>query len=79
MGWSQPAVPDPALVSSVNIGPGSNPGWVEVTGHFDDPRAADCRTTPTPAEYSFYLGQAEAVRACRQQFVVTAVEMVAAP
>jgi hypothetical protein len=79
MGWSQPGVPDPALVSSVNIGPGGNPGWVEVTGHFDDPRAVDCRATPIPTEYAFYAGHAEAVRTCRQQFVVTAVEMVAAP
>jgi hypothetical protein len=79
MGWSQPAVPDPDLVSNVNIGPGGNPGWVQVTGHFDDPRSVDCRATPIPAEYSYYAGHAEAVRTCRQQFVVTDLQPTAEP
>jgi hypothetical protein len=79
MGWSQPGVPDPDLVSEVNLGPGSNSGWVEATGHFDDPRAAECRTTPSATDYPYYQGRAEAVRACRQQFVVTAITTVAAP
>jgi hypothetical protein len=78
-GWAQSAVPDPGLVSSVNLGPGSLPGWVQVTGHFDDPRAAECRRTPLPVDYGFYGGRDEAVATCRQQFVVTAIETVEAP
>jgi hypothetical protein len=79
MGWSQQGVADPALDSAVNLGPGSSPGWVEVTGHFDDPRATECRAAPAATAYSYYLGQAEAIRTCRLQFVVTAIETVAEP
>ena len=39
--------------------------WVRATGHFDDPRAATCRPTLVG------MTVAEAVRTCRDRFVVT--------
>lgn len=80
VGWGQSAVADPALVSELGVEPASTSGWVAVTGHFDDPRALDCQSFPShPSEYLYYMGRAEAVRACRQQFVVTDLQPVAEP
>jgi hypothetical protein len=53
--------------------------WLEVTGHYDDPAAVDCRWTPTTEWLAVYRGRAEQVVACRQQFVVTAVKVVSGP
>jgi hypothetical protein len=72
-------VPDPALADKLTGSLDGDSPWVEVTGHFDDPRAVDCRATANPSEYPFYLGHAEAVRTCRQQFVVTELASVTGP
>ena len=53
--------------------------WLEVTGHFDDPAAADCRWTPSPSELPYYEGRRTTVDQCRQQFVVTEVSVVSGP
>jgi hypothetical protein len=77
--WTQTVVLDPALVTDVELSASAPIGWVEMTGHFDDPRAVDCGWAPDPMDYSYYLGQADAVRNCRMQFVVTDLTSVEAP
>jgi hypothetical protein len=79
VGWTQTVLLDPALVTDVELGATAPIGRVGITGHFDDARAVDCRWMPAPIEYSYYLGQAEAVRNCRMQFVVTALMSVEEP
>lgn len=53
--------------------------WLEVTGHFDDPLALTCRITPAPQDYQYFSGALGGINNCRQQFVVTAVEVVDGP
>ena len=79
VGWTQTVVLDPALVTDAELSDSTPIGWVEITGHFDDPRALDCRWTPNPMDYSYYSGRTDAVRNCRLQFVVTALTPVEEP
>jgi hypothetical protein len=74
-GWWTPAVVHPSLEYDTDW-PGQ---WLEVTGHFDDPAASDCRLTPGPAEAWYYEGRQTTVDQCRQQFVVTEVSVVSGP
>ena len=53
--------------------------WLEVTGHFDDPRAQACRLTLSTDDELYYAGRQSVVDGCRQQFVVTAVTPVDGP
>jgi hypothetical protein len=53
--------------------------WLEVTGHFNDPAATECRWTPSPAEIWYYEGRDTTVYQCRQQFVVTEVTILSGP
>jgi hypothetical protein len=53
--------------------------WVKVTGHLDDPAAADCRWEPEPPEQQWYGGARDAIDGCRARFVVTAVKVVRGP
>lgn len=53
--------------------------WLQVTGHFDDALALDCRRDPTGALYSGGTQLQALVHSCRERFVVTAFEPVAAP
>jgi hypothetical protein len=53
--------------------------WLQVTGHYDDPAAADCRWTPNNDELAYYAGSEWQVNGCRMQFVVTAVKVVDGP
>jgi hypothetical protein len=53
--------------------------WLEVTGHFDDPAASECRWTPSPEALWYYEGRRAAVDQCRQQFVVVEVSVVDGP
>jgi hypothetical protein len=43
---------------------------IDVTGHFDDPAAADCRLEVTVRNTLLPVARALAVEACRQEFVV---------
>ena len=53
------------------LDPTLTPGRFDVTGHFDDPAAGDCR----PADFmSTDLARVEAVLACRRAFVATNAE-----
>jgi hypothetical protein len=71
-GWWGPAPVHPSLDYDA-----SWPGhWLEVTGHFDDSAAAECRWTPPPGELWYYEGRRTAVDQCRQQFVITEVSVV---
>ena len=69
------AILDPSLDSN----PAWVEHWVEVTGHFDDPRAADCTWVPETDQFDYYDGQQGTINGCRQQFVVTAVTIVDGP
>lgn len=63
---------DPALAGGIPL-----EQWLDVTGHFDDPRAGSCRRT---VDASAPLESAEeSALWCRQQFVVTAVRDTAPP
>jgi hypothetical protein len=53
--------------------------WLEVTGHFDDPASAACHWTPPPDQLQGYGGAGQIIEACRQQFVVTRVQVVSGP
>lgn len=53
--------------------------WLELTGHFDDPAAQSCTWTPPPSESRYYTGSRPVVETCRQQFVVTAAQVVEGP
>ena len=74
-GGGQQVVVSPTL----KMDPAWTAHWIEVTGHFDDPAAATCRYTPSPADDAYYSGQYWTVVSCRQQFVVTAVRLVNPP
>jgi hypothetical protein len=77
--WYANAVVSPSLAPSVD--PTWTNTWVELTGHFDDPAALSCHWTPPPAELAWYAysGSRQVVESCREQFVVTAVEIVDGP
>jgi hypothetical protein len=62
-------IPDPAWTPKV----------LELTGHFDDPAAKSCRWAPSPDEDAWYPGQRGFVDYCRQQFVLTAVNVIGSP
>jgi len=54
--------------------------WVELTGHFDDPAAKDCRWVPDPhASESVLSSPLSTITSCRQQFVVTRIRVVSGP
>ncbi len=53
--------------------------WLELTGHFDDPAAAGCTYEPPPEELPYWSGPRSVIESCRQQFVVTAVQVVDGP
>jgi hypothetical protein len=74
-GWWNPAVLHPSLEYDASW-PGQ---WLEVTGHFDDPAASNCRYTPSAGELWYYEGRQATVNQCRQQFVVTQVSVVSGP
>jgi len=74
-GWWNPAVVHPSLEYDASW----PRNWLEVTGHFDDPAASNCRHTPSPAELWWYEGRQATVNQCRQQFVVTEVTVVSGP
>jgi hypothetical protein len=71
------AILDPSLGEEPD--PGWTGTWLELTGHFDDPRAADCRWIPDDASLAYYGGARQIVESCRQQFVVTRVQVVDGP
>jgi hypothetical protein len=50
--------------------------WVQVTGHFDDPAAQNCRMRPGPDDERWYAGRQEVIDGCRQRFVVTSVTVL---
>jgi hypothetical protein len=49
---------------------------VDVTGHFDDPAAADCRLEVTVRNTLLPVARSLAVEACRQQFVVERYQVI---
>jgi hypothetical protein len=53
--------------------------WIEVTGHYDDPAAATCHSSPTPDVLQWWQGQQALVNQCRQTFVATGVKVVSGP
>lgn len=52
--------------------------WVEVTGHFDDPAAGDCRRRRTADALSVESSSEQRLY-CRQRFVVTGLRVVDPP
>lgn len=62
------AVLDPSLRGAAVPSPFRQ---VEFTGHFDDPAAQTCRSTPKVFEEDWYGGKAVVIATCRAQFVVT--------
>lgn len=73
-GWGgQPVAIHPSLAY--------DPAWaaghmVEITGHFDDPAAAECRMVPGPRSMPWRLVPQEIVNGCRTRFVATEVTVV---
>lgn len=53
--------------------------WLRLTGHFDDPAAADCDSGPPEGADEWWIGSEFEIAACRQAFVVTEVTVVGAP
>lgn len=53
--------------------------WIEVTGHFDDPAAATCRSDVTAESVSYWSGLQAYVDRCRLTFVVTEVTVLSPP
>jgi hypothetical protein len=53
--------------------------WVEVTGHFDDPAAASCRSAFDLDELASYQGKQWTIDECRRQFVITAMRPMEGP
>jgi len=52
--------------------------WVSVQGHFDDPRSAKCQRVRERADGADESGK-DAIRWCRQQFVITNLKPAPAP
>jgi hypothetical protein len=50
--------------------------WIEVTGHFDDPAAATCRSEVTADSVSYWTGLQALIERCRLTFVVTDVTVL---
>src|SRR5206468_1357865 len=82
-GAAGPSGVDPPLLVRPAPGVGALPigSWVEVTGHVDDPAAADCARVWNTEQGSGPLAQtpAEQVMTCREQFVITGVRATTAP
>ena len=74
-GITSPGVLDPALAYD----PAWEGVWLEVTGHFDDPRAADCRVEQGVPEISWYEGRTAIITGCRHAFVITGVTILDDP
>jgi hypothetical protein len=66
-------------VESLIVQPEWTGHWVEVTGHYDDPASASCREVADPRTGAIQLPRQVTIDNCRQQFVVTAVRLVAGP
>jgi len=73
--WFRSAALDP----SVKPSSAWDGAWVEVTGHFDDPAAQNCRQELTPETEAWYPGRQQLIEDCRGRFVVTAVTVVDGP
>jgi hypothetical protein len=58
---------------TTNVVFGDRGRWVIVTGHRDDPKAIRCHYVYPPEWTALHLNDADAVAACRQTFIVTAV------
>jgi hypothetical protein len=67
--YRDPKLPSPALPEADPL-PG---GWFKISGHFDDPRSDRC----TPLDSS--VSKDEAVKGCRERFVMTAAVATKAP
>jgi len=52
--------------------------WVAVTGHWDDPAAADCRSIPQP-DYRWGDTGSDLVPTCQARFAATSVTPTSAP
>ena len=76
MSWAYLIV-DPSLGNQID--PSWSGTWLEVTGHFDDPRATACRWIPDADTFAYYSGARQTIESCRQQFVVTRVRVVSGP
>ena len=73
-GWGgQPVAIHPSLAYDTAWAAGH---MVEITGHFDDPAAADCRMIPGPRSIPWRLVPQEIVNGCRTRFVATEVTVV---
>ena len=53
--------------------------WVQVTGHFDDPASPSCHWVPDPHSGGAFYSAQSTINGCRTQFVVTRMQVVAAP
>lgn len=73
-GWWKDAIPAAGLEwRDEYVG-----AWLRITGHYDDPAAAECRRR-VPAEELYYAGPLAEENACRQRFVVTQATVVEGP
>jgi hypothetical protein len=71
-GWSRPGVPHSDLAWKRAW----TDTWLRVTGHFDDPEAANCAASREPGNEGWWHGPDMDVLFCRHTFVVTAVEVL---
>ncbi len=53
--------------------------WLRITGHYDDPTAAECGRLPAPTGEFYWLGPNAQASYCRRQFVVTEATAVNGP
>ena len=67
------------LNPALKVDPAWRSAWVELTGHYDDPVSATCRTQPTADDLQWWQGREALVSQCRQTFVVTDVKVVGGP
>lgn len=65
---------DPSAVSGVPLGQ-----WLRVRGHFDDGLSLDCRDRPSGDTVDGEDARRELLLLCRERFVITGFEPVAAP
>jgi hypothetical protein len=79
-GWIEAVLPP-----SLERDPRWQDHWVEVTGHLDDPAAADCRWVPDTSDENWsaddywYESVRDFIDQCRGRFVITAVTLVRGP
>src|SRR5439155_10107135 len=71
-GWWSSVVLNPAL----KVDPAWRSAWVELTGHYDDPVSATCRTQPTADDLQWWQGREALVSQCRLTFGVTDMRVV---